>query len=55
VTIARDAVISRQSIGVATNAIGFSFFDGILGCVEPLLYVSAFVSIPFPVVLDPES
>ncbi len=53
VTIVPDAVISQQSIGVASNST-ISPFDGILGCVEPLPYISAFVSTPFPVVWVPE-
>jgi hypothetical protein len=37
VTIAPGAVISQQSIGVASNATATGFFtlDGIMGCVEP--------------------
>jgi hypothetical protein len=53
VTIAPGVTIRQQSIGVASNATGFNPFDGILGCVEPLPFVSAFVSTPFPVVLVP--
>jgi hypothetical protein len=55
VTIAPGATIAHQSIGVASNSTGFYPYDGILGCVEPLACVSAFVSTPFPVVLVPET
>ena len=54
VTIAPGATIPRQSIGVASNSTQFYPLDGILGCVGPLPYVSAFVSTPSPVVLVPE-
>ena len=55
VTIAPGATIPHQSIGVASNSTDVYPLDGILGCVEPLPYVSAFVSTRSPVVLVPET
>jgi hypothetical protein len=56
VTIAPGATIPQQSIGVVSSPTFFvSPFDGILGCVDPLPYLFAFVSTPFPVVLVPET